>query len=99
MKKEDTCFVNCTAFGKMAETLNKYMRKGNPIFIEGRLQLDTWKAQDGSNRSKHRIFIENFQFLGSPNRSQQGAADRGPEDQSESLPAQAAQAQNDDIPF
>lgn len=64
-KKEDTCFVDCRVFGKQAETINKYLSKGRPVFVEGRLDFDTWTAQDGSKRSKHRVTVENFQFLGS----------------------------------
>ena len=64
-KKEDVCFVDCRAFGKQAETINKYLSKGRPVFLEGRLDFDSWKAKDGSNRSKHRVTIENFQFLSS----------------------------------
>lgn len=65
-RKEDTCFIDCRAFGKQAETLNRYMKKGQPIFVEGRLDFDSWTGQDGAKRSKHRVTIENFQFLGSP---------------------------------
>ncbi len=60
---DETCFVDCQAFGKQAETLNKYMTKGKPIFIEGRLKFESWTAQDGSKRSKHKVVIEGFQFL------------------------------------
>jgi len=63
-QRESTCFIDCRAYGKQAETLNQYVRKGNPILIEGRLDFDTWQGQDGQRRSKHRIFIERFQFLG-----------------------------------
>lgn len=63
-KKESTCFVDLRCFGKQAETLNKYVKKGDPLFVEGRLDFDSWTAQDGSKRSKHRVTIENFQFLG-----------------------------------
>ena len=63
-KKEETCFVDCRAFGRIAENLNKYMSKGRPLFDEGRLTFDSWTAQDGSKRSKHRVTVENFQFLG-----------------------------------
>ena len=66
-KKEEVCFVDCTAFGKTAENLNKYLKKGQPLFVEGRLKYDNWTAQDGSKRSKLRITVENFQFL--PNSS------------------------------
>ncbi len=62
-QQDETCFIECQSFGKQAETLNKYMGKGKPIFIEGRLKFDSWTAQDGSKRSKHKVVIENFQFL------------------------------------
>ena len=62
-QREDTCFIDCRAFGRMAENLNKYTSKGKPIFIEGRLTFDTWTAQDGTKRSRHRVTVENFQFL------------------------------------
>jgi single-strand DNA-binding protein len=63
-KKEETCFVDCRAFGRQAENINKYLSKGRPLFVEGRLSFDSWTAQDGSKRSKHRVTVENFQFLG-----------------------------------
>ncbi|MDH4238627.1 MAG: single-stranded DNA-binding protein, partial [Phycisphaerae bacterium] len=63
-KKEETCFVDCRAFGRTAENLNKYMSKGRPLFVEGRLTFDSWTAQDGTKRSKHRVTVENFQFIG-----------------------------------
>jgi single-strand DNA-binding protein len=61
---EDTCFVDCRMFGKRAETINKYFKKGEPIFVEGRLQFDQWQSQDGSKKSKLRVFVENFEFIG-----------------------------------
>ena len=63
-QKEEVCFVDCVAFGKTAENLNKYLHKGDPIFIEGRLQFDSWQAQDGTIRSKHKVIVSSFQFLG-----------------------------------
>ena len=68
---DKVCFVDCRMFGKRAEILNQYMRKGQPLMVEGRLELDQWEAQDGSKRSKHRVFIENFTFVGG-NQQQQG---------------------------
>ncbi len=62
-KRESTCFIDCRLFGKSAETFNQYMTKGRPVLIEGRLEFDTWE-KDGQRRSKHRVFVENFQFLG-----------------------------------
>ncbi len=62
--KEDTCFIDCRMYGKRAEVINQYCKKGSPLMIEGRLQLDRWETQDGAKRSKHRIFVENFTFVG-----------------------------------
>ena len=63
-QREETCFIDCRCYGKQAETLNQYMSKGRPILVEGRLQLDTWEGKDGVRRSKHRVMVERFQFLG-----------------------------------
>lgn len=58
--------MDVDAFGKQAETLGQYMKKGRPIFIEGRLRLDTWEdKQTGQKRSKLGVVLESFQFLGS----------------------------------
>ncbi len=76
VKKEEVTFVDCSAFGRQAETLQKYVKKGSPLFVEGRLKLDQWEAQDGSKRSKMRVVIENFQFLGGGQRS---GGDHAPE--------------------
>jgi single-strand DNA-binding protein len=97
--REETCFIDCRAFSRLAENINKYMRKGRPIFIEGRLVYDTWTAQDGSKRSRHRIQVDNCQFLGAP----QGAAaggERASDSQAESQAGPSgAQSGDDDIPF
>lgn len=63
-QRDETCFVDCRMFGKRAEVINKYMRKGQPLFVEGRLTFESWTAQDGSKRSKHRVTVEEFQFVG-----------------------------------
>ena len=63
-QRDETCFVDCRMFGKRAEVVNKYCKKGNPLFIEGRLTFDSWEAQDGTKRSKLRVTVENFEFLG-----------------------------------
>src|SRR4030042_4964771 len=62
--REETCFIDCRAFSRLAENINKYMRQGRAIFIEGRLVYDAWTAQDGTKRSKHRVQVDNCQFLG-----------------------------------
>lgn len=62
--REDVCFVDCTVFGRMADTFNQYMKKGNPVLVEGRLKLDQWTSPDGQKRSKHEVVVDNFQFVG-----------------------------------
>src|SRR5918992_3756056 len=62
--KEEVAFVDCTAFGRQAETISQYCTKGKPIFVEGRLKFDTWDdKQGGGKRSKLTVVVENFQFL------------------------------------
>jgi len=107
--KEETCFVDCRAFSRLAENINKYMRKGRPIFVEGRLVFEQWTAQDGSKRSKHRIHVDNCQFLGGgPGAPGAGApaggeavpdSQVGPDDSGQAGPARGAQPAADDIPF
>ena len=62
--REEVCFVDCRMFGKRAEAINKYVKKGEKLLIEGRLTFDQWEAQDGTKRTKHRINVENFEFVG-----------------------------------
>ncbi len=63
-QREETCFVDCRAYGPQAETIGKYMSKGRPILVEGRLQFDQWEGKDGTRRSKHRVIVDRFQFVG-----------------------------------
>ena len=63
--REDTTFVDCEAWGQTAEVLAKYLSKGKPVYIEGRLKLDSWEDKDGQKRSKMRVVIEEFQFIDS----------------------------------
>jgi single-strand DNA-binding protein len=105
-QRDDTCFVDCRMFGRRAEVINNYLKKGQPIFLEGRLSFSSWEAQDGSKRSKLRVTVENFEFVGgggsggqsggkssgpSRNQSYQGGAPESPEFEP-GMP-------DDDIPF
>ncbi len=63
-QNDETCFVDLQMFGKRAEVINKYLHKGDTLFVEGRLKFDSWQAQDGSKRSKLRVLVENFEFIG-----------------------------------
>lgn len=60
----ETCFIDVTAWGKQAEFVIKYFKKGNPILVEGRLKLETWE-KDGKQQSKHVIYAEKISFTGS----------------------------------
>lgn len=60
--KSETCFIDCTAFGKTAENISKYLGKGDPIMIDGRLKFETWE-KDGQRRSKHCVIVGSFQFI------------------------------------
>jgi single-strand DNA-binding protein len=64
-KKEDTCFVDVTAYGKLAEICAEHLTKGRLVLIEGRLQYQSWKDEDGAKRSKIEVVAQNVQFLGS----------------------------------
>ncbi len=100
--REETCFIDGRAYGKQAETIQKWFTKGKPILIEGRLTFDQWEAQDGTKRSKHRINIVQFTFV---NDGQRPPAMPGNPNSPQPPPAfpsaaQAPQApQGGDIPF
>jgi len=94
-QREETCFIDCRAFGRSAENINKYCAKGRPLLVEGRLTYDTWTGQDGSKRSKHRVTVQSFQFIGS-NRTDQMRAE--PNNTTSGRPDQSSE-QKDDIPF
>jgi single-strand DNA-binding protein len=96
--KEETCFVDCRAFGRTAENINKYLTKGRPLFVEGRLTFNSWTAQDGTKRSKHRVTVENFQFLGGP-RGAGGAEEEVEEKSAEAKEEGGNSVGTDDIPF
>jgi len=103
-QREEVCFVDCRAFGKPAETINKYCKKGKPLMIEGRLTFDSWTGQDGVKKSKLRVTVENFQFLPAGGRSsgeQSSPADDGSQIPSEDIGSANGTQNNskDDIPF
>jgi single-strand DNA-binding protein len=60
---EETSFIDVTAWGRTAEVIGEYLTKGSPIFIEGRLKLDTWE-KDGQKRSKLKVICEKMRMLG-----------------------------------
>lgn len=95
-QREETCFVDCRAFGRQAENMNKYLSKGKLVFIEGRLSFDTWTAQDGTKRSKHRVTVENCQFM--PAAGSSDSIQKSAQNNMTDYDA-ASQKHDDDIPF
>lgn len=65
--QERANFIDCEMFGARAEAFAKYMSKGSPAFIEGKLRLDQWEDKDGNKRSKLKVVAENFEFVGGRN--------------------------------
>ena len=84
-QKEEVCFLDFSVFGKPAEILNQYVRKGSKVLLEGRLVLEQWTAQDGSKRSRHTLRVETFKFLDtkadSANMQQSGGYNQAPQQQ------------------
>ena len=65
-RREETTFVDITFWGRQAEVIGEYMKKGRPLYVEGRLQLDQWEDKStGQQRSRLKVIGDNFQFLGS----------------------------------
>lgn len=95
-QREETCFVDCRAFGRQAENINKYLSKGRLVLVEGRLTFESWTAQDGTRRSKHRVTVENFQFMPTGADAGTNRTSTTPERQESDVQQQTGA---DDIPF
>ena len=88
-KREETTFVDVVLWGRQAELAQQYLSKGRPVFIEGRLQLDSWEDKNtGQKRSKLRVVGENMQFLGSPKDGGGGGGGGGGYQQQQHSPQQ-----------
>jgi len=108
-KKEEVTFVDVDVFGRTAENVGQYMRKGRPILIEGRLRLDQWDdKQTGQKKSKLGVVAETVQFLGSAPGAGEGGAPAAPRAPRPAAAASAPAApeagdaeppHDDDVPF
>lgn len=75
-KREEVTFVNVSLFGRVAEIVGEFCKKGRPLFVEGRLTLDQWDdKQTGQKRSKLKVIGENIQLLGGKPQSEQQQQD------------------------
>ena len=98
-ERNETCFVDCRMFGRRAEVVNKYFKKGSQMFLEGRLTFDSWQAQDGSKRSKLRVTVENFEFVGSGQKAAGQGQGYGQADADTVPEAPGGSVGEDEIPF
>jgi single-strand DNA-binding protein len=102
-QREETTFVDVDAFGRQAENIGQYFKKGRPIFIEGRLRYQTWEdKQSGQKRSKLTVTLENFQFVDSQ-RSADAGGGPAPSPQRNAPAAESVgdtpPPEDDDVPF
>ena len=104
-QQEETTFVDVDAFGRQAETIGQYLKKGRPVMVEGRLKFDQWDdKQTGQKRSKLGVVLENFQFLDSRGEGGVGG-DSGGYSQPNPPSAQSSGGggssvpEDDDVPF
>jgi single-strand DNA-binding protein len=106
-QKEEVTFIDVDAFGKQAETIAQYLKKGRPLLVEGRLRLDQWEdKQTQQKKSKLGVVLESFQFLDSGNR-EGGGGGEAPRSRAAVAPskpaaaddADAAAPEDDDVPF
>jgi single-strand DNA-binding protein len=100
-QREEVTFVDIEVWGRQAETAGQYLSKGRPVFIEGRLKLDTWDDKDsGQKRSKLKVVAERVQFLGAPRAGaefkEQAPAEA--DEQTRARPAAAQRAQTRPAP-
>ena len=102
-KREEVTFVDVTFWGRTAEVAGEYLKKGRPVFIEGRLQLDTWDdKQSGQKRSKLRVIGETMQLLGGRPPGTGAGGSEGGESRKTTPPpkaAEKAEPDDDEIPF
>ena len=61
--KQEVMFIDVTVFGRSAEVVNQYLKKGKKVLVEGRLVLDQWVDSSGQKRSKHSIVADKIQFM------------------------------------
>lgn len=100
-QKEEVCFIDFNIFGKAAEIANQYLHKGSKVMLEGRIVLEQWQAQDGSNRSKHSLRVDTMKMLDGKNASTEPRESRKdiPVEYHSDVPNPSAAYEQDQIPF
>ncbi|TXH16449.1 MAG: single-stranded DNA-binding protein [Hyphomicrobiaceae bacterium] len=95
---DEACFVDLTMFGKTAEVASQYLSKGSPIFIEGRLKLETWE-KEGTKHSKHKVIVDKMQMIGGKGNGGGGSAPAQSAPSQSQAEEPAANFSEDEIPF
>jgi single-strand DNA-binding protein len=97
-KKEEVCYVTVVVWRKQAEAAGEYLKKGDPLFVEGRLQSKSWETEDKQKRTMLEVVADRVQFL---NRGGKGASSEPGQDAmaDEGAPQGAASGSEEDIPF
>ena len=91
-RREETTFVDITFWGRQAEVIGEYMKKGRPLYVEGRLQLDQWEDKNsGQQRSRLKVIGDNFQFLGGRDEGGQRGGGQGQQSSQQVAPQQQSQ--------
>lgn len=103
-QQEDVCFVDCEAWGRLAEIVEQYVTKGSPVHVEGRLKYDTWETEDGQRRSKLKLRVFGLQMLGRMNGNNNTSTSQAPTTSApttQATPSKPSQSVElaDDIPF
>ena len=91
-KKDETDFLNCVAFGKTAETLEKYVKKGHQLAVHGRIQVSNYE-KDGEKRYSTDIVVEGFDFISA------GHKEETTPNKNNSFGAELEPIDNEDMPF
>jgi single-strand DNA-binding protein len=98
--REEVTFVDWTAFGRTAEVMSQYLKKGKPVLLQGRLKLDQWDdKQTGAKRSHLKVIAESFQFLESGGGKQEGSAPAGGRTRQPAPAQEQPPIEEDDVPF
>lgn len=103
--QETTTWFRVTLWGKQAETASKYLTKGKPVYIEGRLRIEEWTDRDGNNRQSLEVNATDMQFIGAGNRNDEYAGGSSADQDFEARGSNSASDMNqtvpndDDIPF
>ena len=79
-KEKETIFVPCEAWDTGAETIGKYVKKGNPLLIKGSLKMDSWETAEGDKRSRMLVRVSNFDLLYGPPKNGSGVKDNNADD-------------------